>query len=125
MAFGSNKDIIIAKLELKVEMLEAQLKDKKQELIEANETIRRTQDALVAKEAPEAYRDYMAAKAESSITPEDLENKHKQRELALMNGRLLHEMEQPMFRDAEEMMDILSKPLGIPTFRSLHGDNES
>ena len=68
MAWGDKKDMIIAEnaaMKVKVEMLAERVEELKEEKLALTEQLRHTQDALVAKEAPEAYRDkkYMEEQA--------------------------------------------------------------
>jgi hypothetical protein len=116
------------RLETSLELLTRQLEEKNAELVQLRDALTRAQDALVAKESPEAYRDRRNAEYDAQdipMTPEQRAAGRRRRKLAEMNGRLLNEMEEPMFKDAEDMIDILTRHQSPPEHGSLHGNDES
>ncbi len=130
MAFG--KDALVAEnagLKVEVSMLRDQLVEKKEEIVALRASLARCQDALIAKEAPEAYRDHQFAKhaAEDNepLTDKEYQELERNKELARLNQQLLVETESPLFRDAEDMVSMLSQTQGAPTMASLHDDGES
>lgn len=127
--FRGSKDQLMAEvaaLTVKVEMLGERLAEKKEEIQALNASLRRTQDALIAKEAPAAYEDHRAAEYAAEEPTEEQKKWHdRQRQLAEMNGELLKLTEQPLFRNAEDMIDMLTPSPETPVLKSLHGDGES
>lgn len=91
------------------------------------EHLRKTQDALVAKEAPEAYRDQRDAEAAAvPISPEELEKREKMRKQMELDRKYLEHLEGPLFYDADDMQATLLGVLHKPAeSRSIHGDSES
>ena len=132
MAFGS-KDMaienarIVAKLEAQVETLELRLADRSEENKDLRNMLSRAQDALIAKEAPEAYRDHKIAEYEANheLTEEEVELAAKQKRRAETNSKYLEQLEQPLFKTPDEMIEILTRPQEVPSGGSLHENNES
>jgi hypothetical protein len=132
MAFGS-KDMaienarIVAKLEAQVENLELRLTDRSQENKDLRNMLSRAQDALIAKEAPEAYRDQKIEEYEANheMTDEEKEQQRKDRLRAETNATYLENIEQPLFKSADDMIDILTRTDSAPEAASLHNNGES
>lgn len=133
MAFGKEmkSDILVAKAaaqEVEIRMLREQLDDKKEEVRDLKESLRRTQDALIAKESPEAYRDQVVAH-EQAISENLTDEQRSAIEITRAEARAAEEyisqIEGPLFRGPEDMISMLQRPQGPPTASSLHGDNES
>jgi hypothetical protein len=134
--FGGDKaDVAVLLAEkgallVKVEMLEKYIDEKKEEITRLTEQLRWTQDALVAKEAPEAYRDRMDAEAAAN-RPEMTEEEKAQRKLYQekidITSRYINEIEGQMFIDRDDMIQQLTRGVGSPTAntQSLHGNDES
>lgn len=133
MAFGSKDMAIenarhIAVLEAKLEMREERLTEQAEEIRELRAMVARTQDALVAKEAPEAYRDGKIAEAEAAAEDLSPEEEKRQREIMLRaetNARYIEEIEGPLFKDPQDMIDMLTRPTTVPEQGSLHNNGES
>lgn len=132
MAFGSKEMAIenarvVAKLESQVDTLELRLSDSREENKELRSMLSRAQDALIAKEAPEAYRDQKVAEYEAAHEPteEEKEESRKRRIIADMHSQHLDNLEGPLFKNAEEMISMLSYVEGVPEPASLHGNSES
>ena len=91
------------------------------------EQLRKTQDALVAKESPMAYQDQKDAEAAAQpLSEEARAYQDKMRKQAELDRKLLQEMEQPLFKNAEDMQTMLLGVLNRPSeSRSLHNDGES
>ena len=78
MAFGSDKNNALlaaqaAAQEVEIRMLREQLAEKRDEIKDLKTSLTRTQDALIAKEAPEAYRDHRIEREQAideNLTPE-------------------------------------------------------
>jgi len=133
MAFGSEKknDLRVAQAaaqEVEIRMLREQLEEKREEILELKESLRRTQDALIAKEAPEAYRDHLIEHEQAmdeNLTPEQQSAIEANRAEARAAELLISSMEGPLFKGADDMISMLSAPQGPPVSKSLHGDSES
>src|SRR3990167_9634998 len=72
------------------------------------EQLSKTQAALVCKEAPEAYQDQKAAEENARpVSPEALEERERMKTQMTLEKRWLENMEQPLFRDADDMEAML------------------
>lgn len=132
MAFGSKEMAlenarVVAKLEAQVDTLELRLSDSREESKELRGMLSRAQDALIAKEAPEAYRDQKAAEWEADHEPteEEKEELKRRRIIANIHAQHLDNLEGPLFKNAEDMIAILSHVEGTPQSASLHNNSES
>ncbi len=132
MSFGSKEMAIenarvVAKLESQVENLELRLTDSQGENSELRGMLSRAQDALIAKEAPEAYRDQKIPEYEATHEPteEEKEAVKKQRAIANMHAEHFENLEGPLFKSAQDMIDMLSYVEGTPEPASLHNNSES
>ena len=81
----------------------------------------RLQDALVATTAPRAYED---RRAETNV-PVDTDHAKKFRREAEINAELLFRMEQPTFRDADDMISMLTGDADFMKPPSVHNNSES
>lgn len=136
MGWGDKRDMILAEnaaLKREVELLREMLSENKEERAELKTQLHHTQEALIAKESPEAYRDKKYAEEQADIaanvTPSD-----EQREAARIQqlrantaSKFLQETEGSLFKDADDMIDLLMPSLGVPMSEdhSLHGNDES
>jgi hypothetical protein len=114
--------------EVEIRMLREQLVEKREEIVELKVTLARTQDALIAKEAPEAYRDHIIEREQAvdeNLTPEQQSAIEINRIESRAAEELIANMEGPLFKGAEDMISMLSAPTGPPATESLHGDGES
>jgi formate-dependent nitrite reductase cytochrome c552 subunit len=133
MAWGEKKEMLIAENAVQkreIELLREQLGELKQDRLELKNQLRATQEALIAKESPEAYRDqkYEADQAaQEEPTDEEREAVIKQRQRAEIAGRYLTEMESDLFKSPDDMIQILTRGTGAPLSEtaSLHGNDES
>ena len=114
----------LAALTLRCEDLTADKKD-------LREQVGRLQEALVAKESPDAYRDQKLAEEEAQTedtrTPEE---KAYEKKLAEANRDLLIGMESDLFKDAQELQEslasqVLKDHLAEIYPETAHGDGES
>jgi hypothetical protein len=113
-----------------IEMLREQLAEKRSDILSLREQLRWTQLALVAKEAPEAYRDRQdaeAAAAQRPASPEELEAQQMQADRRDITARYLQELEGPLFKDGDDMIAQLTRVTGVPIgeSHSIHGNEES
>lgn len=126
--FGKDVAIENARLEVRVEMLDKQLETVVAENRELKAMLSRAQEALVAKESPEAYRDHKNAEYEASMVPMTDEEKAEavaNRRRAETNANYIAEIERPLFRDADDLIQMLTRPEGTPSPVSLHNNGES
>ena len=132
MGWGKN-EVLIAEngaLKREVELLREQLTERREDLAELSRRLINTQEALIAKEAPEAYRDQKdmeAAEARDAASPEEKDFRQKQAQRADIAAQYMNEMEKPLFKDAADMQQLLTRAVGAPTSgdQSLHGNEES
>ena len=115
--------------ELIMELAEArgELKALRSEVEFLKDQLRRTQEALIAKEAPEAYLDQKTAEAEAKpVSADEMARRKKVHAQIELDQKLLQEMESPLFKSAEDMQSMLIPVLMNPSEgQSLHGDGES
>ena len=136
MAWGDKKEMIAAEnvaLTREVELLREMIAEHKADKLDLKRQLRHTQDALIAKESPEAYRDKMYAEEQAEYAdPESTLD--SQRELMRQQGvranaasRYLQETESPLFKSPEDMIQQLTRGTGVPMAQggSLHGNEES
>ena len=133
MAWGSKKEMVIAEnaaLTREVELLREHLDERKIELGELKQQLKYTQDALIAKESPEAYRDqkYIEEQVEQvELTEDQIELQKKQARRAEIASQYINEMESPLFKGADDMIQMLTRATSVPLAetQSLHGNDES
>lgn len=100
---------------------EAQVKAAAEEISRLRAQVDRLQDALVATTSPRAYEDMKTDEAVQS-NPEQVK-KHKRE--AEINAELLWRMEQPTFKDADDMIAMLTGDAEFMKSKSVHGNSES
>lgn len=126
--WGKNEKILAENFAMKreIELLNQRILDKDQQLEYFKEQLKYTQEALVAKESPEAYRDRRMAEAgvPEEISGEEKDKRLKQAEIV---SRYINEAEKDLFKDAEDMIAALMPVVGAPApeVESLHGNAES
>src|SRR3990172_12597494 len=91
------------------------------------EQLRKTQDALIAKEAQEAYQDQKAAEESARPVPLEVsERREKMKKQMELEKNWLENMEAPLFKDADDMQAMLLPILNKPAeSRSVHDNGES
>lgn len=132
MAWGDRDKLIAAnaRMETTIALLKDQIVDLKLEKKELRVQLQHTQEALIAKEAPEAYRDRKYAEEQAAIPPLSAEQKEQQRVLAKraeVASQYVRDLEGPLFTDADDMISTLMGAVGVPLSESssLHGNDES
>lgn len=135
MAWGdSKKELLIAEnaaMSREIEMLRDQIADLRRDKTELRDQLKATQEALIAKESPEAYHDkkYAEEQASQPAPSEELLTQRKfRRQQAEVASRYINEMEGSLFKDADDMIQMLTRGVGVPVIsesKSLHGNNES
>lgn len=133
--FGRSKDELLEEIvELRLEKtklssentaLLARLQDRDNTIDNLNKQVTTLQDALVAKEAPEAYRDRKAD--EYRPTEEEIKDRKERQTKAKLLSEHLNNMEEPnYFKEPDDLMKYLNPVLMEGTEpQSLHGNNES
>lgn len=137
MGWGSGKEALIAEnaaAKRENELLREQLSSLKDDVKDLRNQLRYAHEALVAKESPEAWRDrkyHEELAALDANKPEMSEEEKKARELQVKRAeiakRYLHQLEQPLFTDRDDMIEQLTRAHGLPMVatESLHGNDES
>jgi cell division protein FtsB len=87
--------------------------------------IERLQDALIAKESPEAYRDMLMTKLDDEASTASTANMDRLREESEVIQQIAAGMEKPVFNDAEDMVSKLSQIVGVNMPGSVHDNEES
>jgi chromosome segregation ATPase len=112
-----------AKLEAKLEVYDERLNDYRSQIVSLEKQVTNLQNALVSKEAPNAYQD--AKETEEILTEDQKEEIKKQKRAAEINRELLDNMEAPLFVDADDMFELLTTTSGAPEADSVHDNQES
>ena len=90
-----------------------------------HEQILRLQDALVAREAPDAYADRKVDEAEPELTDAQIEAAKKDRELARVNRQMLDRItDDHYFSSPDDMIEQLTQGV-VPEFERTHQNDES
>lgn len=142
--FGKGEDKLIeliqenATLKANLEAANERKKELQAQVESLQDQVYRLQDALVAKEAPLAYRDRRDSEEEAGGPVRSTADQKLLREKAMVNRRLLDQIESPTFQDgddfirsmtgvdADELLDKLMGPgvTGTPTPAPIHGHEE-
>ena len=132
--FGDSKrDLIVAEnagLTTEVKMLREINVAQKEDIISLRDQLKHTQEALVAKEAPEAYRDRKDLEELQNLPPLTDEEKEQRRISKIRADTIANyaiEMEAPTFRDADDMIEQLTRGTGLDMSEkhSVHENDES
>lgn len=121
--FGDTKETMNASLARADAMIEL-LKEENERLQKQVSTL---QEAIVSKLAPLAYAEMKADESDDEEAPTNKEAISKwQEEMELFKG-YAHQIEEPFFTGAEDMIDKLSQMAGFPMpgETSIHGNDES
>lgn len=138
MAWGNNEQAernaelagLNAGLQKEVEMLLLLVAEKKEEIVALRDQLRWTQDALIAREAPEVYQDRREAEAIADQPEPSEEDKARalvqKKEAEILSG-YINGLEKPLFKDADDMCSMLMGVTGVPIAdsHSLHNNDES
>ena len=108
--------------------LREQLEDAREERNEYRLQVDKLQDALINIRAPDAYRDMKA----DELAPEEYITdvaRSRQQQLQEATGRIMRQIEEPLFVDGNDLDDLLMTALNrdsVPSEAvSIHGNNES
>jgi cell division septum initiation protein DivIVA len=123
---GGKEDlrVMCAVLEKENEFLKERVAELKQEVIEHKEAVATLQEALLVKEAPEVYHEKKAREYEEHLSPEEQKHRAEQSERSRITRQYLENMESPLFRDADDMIEMLSRAVGTPQSPPLSNDGE-
>ena len=136
MAWGEKRDRLVAEnaaMEREINLLREIIVDLKAEKIDLKDRLQNTQEALIAKESPEAYRDQKYAEEQAMLIAAN-PTSDAQREAARLQGlradtvlQYLQEQEGDLFQDADDMIALLTPATGVPLddTKSLHNNDES
>ena len=110
--------------EVKLSAALQSIEEKTKEIDRLQGVIDRLQDALVSATAPRAYEDRIAA---TSTPIQDAEESKRNRKQAEINAELLYRIEAPTFRDADDMISMLTGNNfeSIMSTKSVHENSES
>lgn len=120
---GKDRDDLLrdnARYEAEVTML-------REQVTYLRDMLNKTQTALIAKESPEAYIDMKIEEEKAEQGSELAAQRERAKKQAAMDNMLLDRIEQPLFKDAEEMQALLMQPTMHDIFKSesTHNDGES
>ncbi len=116
-----------------IDLLREIIVDLKCDKVDLSTRLQNTQEALIAKESPEAYRDQKYAEEQARFAEDDDMNDAR-REAARVQGiraettfQHLQNLEGDLFHDADDMITLLTPAAGVPMgeCHSLHGNSES
>ncbi len=130
--FGEGKKEVDLALEMgrlqgKLEQLERENEDLKGLCEKQSTRIERQMDTIIAIQHPESYQMLQDDRAIDDVSP----LQEKDREKFMQDQRLLADLrdssEGPLFKSADELMDIMKRSQGVPATedQSLHGNSES
>ena len=130
MGWGDSKrDLVVAEnagMKREIELLRDQIADLKENRSELIKQLKATQEALIAKESPDAYQEILAARAaDKQITPEEIKERELQKKQIAIANAYINSMEDPLFKDKDDMESMLSRAVGIPELKSVHENGES
>lgn len=132
--FNGKQEKLIAEnaaLKKEVELLTKYLEERKEEILDLRKQLKYTQEALIAKESPEAYKiqkyEEEMANNQNSLTKEEIKQRKKLIETTKIAGDYINEIENPLFKDPDDMIQGLTRIVGVPLSEdySLHGNDES
>ncbi len=121
----TERELIFA--QARVESLEEQLRDARADKAGLTEQITKLQNSLISVQAPEAYRDQQLEREDDGRPPVSAELLERNRITAEVTTKYLRDMEGPMFRDGNDLDDLLVTGIirDITPPASLHGNDES
>ena len=123
MAMGDKKAVQAAEIARR----DAECEHLRDEVAFLRSQVLKLQEALYAKESPVAYQqmkmDEATAEAPNHGLPEEeVERRMKEAEIT---RKYVNSLEDPMFKDAEDMVARLTQNVGAPVPESVHGNDES
>ena len=121
----TERELIFA--QARIEALEEQLKNAQTDRVGLNDQITKLQDSLISIRAPEAYRDQQLEREDDGRPPVSAEILERNRITADVTTQYMRALEQPMFRDGNDLDDLLKAGIinDIQPPASLHDNDES
>lgn len=122
---------MLGALEAKVELLEKQNTELKERCIELEERVKMQMETIIAIQHPQSFRDLQDARAiDAPIDEATVEARKRFIEEQKILREFSYEQEQPLFKDADDMLNIMEKlqhSQGSPNTagHSLHDNSES
>jgi peptidoglycan hydrolase CwlO-like protein len=111
--------------EAKIETLQALLDSAQADRVELKSQVTKLQDALVAAQAPEAYRDQQLAREEAERTPISDEQLERNRIMQETETGYMDAIERPLCADDLDALLARSAMRSIKAPASIHGNEES
>ena len=111
-----------AALQALVEQLQERVKTLEEDKKFLQEQVLQLKDALIAREVPHVYHEY---KRNSSTPLSEDEDVKRQRKIINYTQMITSEMEQPLFRDADDMISNLQRVIGFPGTSEIIPSDES
>ena len=113
--------------EAKIDSLQALLDSAQTDKVELKSQVTKLQDALVAAQAPEAYRDQQLAREEADRIPMSQDEMDRNKIIHDTTTAFISNLEKPLFRDANDLDDLLARSAmrNIKPPASIHGNEES
>ena len=136
MAWGEKRDRLVAEnaaMEREITLLREIIVELKEEKVDLRTRLQNTQEALISKEAPEAYHDQKYAEEQARLASASETTDAEREALRLRNLRAdttfeyLQGIEGDLFQDADDMIQLLTRATSVPmaSAKSLHGNEES
>ena len=119
------RELIFA--QARVESLEEQLRTVHADKAGLTEQITKLQDSLISVRAPDAYRDQQLEREDDGRPPISTKTLERNRITAEVTEKYLRGLEEPMFRDGNDLDDLLKTGIirDLKPPDSLHGNDES
>ena len=119
------RELIFA--QARIESLEEQLRNAQTDKAGLTEQITKLQNSLISIRAPEAYRDQQLEREDDGRPPVSAETLERNRITQKVTTEYLRGLEAPMFRDANDLDDLLTTGIIRDTKppASLHDNEES
>lgn len=121
----TERELIFA--QARIESLEEQLRNAQADKAGLTEQITKLQNSLISVMAPEAYRDQQLEREDDGRPPVSAETLERNRITQEVTTKYLRGLEEPMFRSAEDIDDLLKTGIihDIKPPASIHGNDES
>ena len=121
----TERELIFA--QARIESLEEQLRIVQADKAGLTEQITKLQDSLISVRAPDAYRDQQLEREDDGRPPISTKTLERNRITAEVTEKYLRGLEEPMFRDGNDLDDLLKTGIirDLKPPDSLHGNDES
>ncbi len=116
----------IASLTAQVALYEKFHDEQKEQIDKLQGQVERLQDSLMAASHPEAYRQVKDDQYMDSLPEEPREGEEEQRERMRIQKEFIDNLEGPTFRDADDVMEMLTRSVGTQVATEpIHPNEES